>query len=105
MSEEEYKEDAANIIIVGNRINAVAHFVDMRELYFPTPPHLQNWVLGQVVPHVQKTLKRNAMLLSNDFVPSINIQQIVDEMGGSFQTRYFNSEEAAYTWLLEALEV
>lgn len=102
MLEREYKQEVLNALDVCLKVFPKKLIGDTRDMFFPIMPALQEWT-NQIffVPVLEIGLNRSAIILSEDLITQLSTEQIMEESEASkFQTRYFDSKEAAKAWIL-----
>jgi hypothetical protein len=101
MTGEDFK---ANMTVYGSlcqRYQPQRLLIDLRNLRFTITPDLQEWTAKEIAPRTM-SLKRIAILVSNDIFAQMSIEQLMEEEGIADKysaPRYFNSEVEAKSWL------
>lgn len=102
MSAEDFKY---NMTVYGDcceRHQPARLFIDLRNLRFIITPDLQEWTAQEIAPRTT-SLKRMAILVSNDIFAQVSLEQLMDEEGIADRysaPRYFESEAEAKQWLM-----
>jgi len=104
MLEEEYIAELQTFISLVKEYKpkrVLGHMVDFK---FTITPKIQEWINENLFAVYREIdFEKIAILLSIDIFGSVSIQQTMEEeTTEAFQTSYFDSEEEAMNWLLEA---
>ena len=103
MTNQIYKDEYLKIIeLFNNHTTRISKtLVDMRHFLFSMEPELQLWHNQNVfAAAIKMGMKKMAILVSTDIFTEVSVQQTVEEeKTQSFETKYFDSEEAAKKWL------
>ncbi|MBX2843181.1 MAG: hypothetical protein KTR26_15535 [Flammeovirgaceae bacterium] len=77
--------------------------VDSRQFIFTISPSMQIWMAENIYPFYTKNeVKKQAFLVSHDFIARISIMQGVQEVGSIItESQYFVLEKEAFSWLLK----
>ncbi|WP_157637991.1 hypothetical protein [Flexithrix dorotheae] len=72
------------------------------EMQFTISPELQEWVIGNIIPELQKTgLKKQAMIVPHEFFAKLSVEQTIHDINSTKRpiTKIFSHKEGAMEWL------
>ncbi|MBX2842802.1 MAG: hypothetical protein KTR26_13610 [Flammeovirgaceae bacterium] len=105
MKEEDYKGALITVLDILKKYEVKYWIGDTRNFAYTIVPELQQWTAEEFNPKlIEYGLKRMALLVPEEFIASLGIQQIVEEMEADqkstqFITRYFDKLDEAQEWV------
>ncbi len=106
MSDDEFKVAITTAVEAAEKHELTNIYVDAREYFHTLVTHLQEWHDSVIVPkYIAIGITKIGFVMPEDFFTQISIEQTFEEdaASASLQTKYFDSEAAAKSWLSPAL--
>jgi len=74
------------------------HLADARNFLYPVSPEIQEWISVNIAARIKVAgVRKSAMVLPKEFIPSISVEQLEEEIAKDNSTRNKEvTEESAY---------
>jgi hypothetical protein len=103
MKDDEFRKELENYAEVAEKYQPTKSLVDTQNFLFTIVPDTQQWVNENIHQRSLKAgIKKFAYLVSKDLFSQVSIEQTMEEGNAQeiFETRYFDDETEALTWLM-----
>lgn len=98
-TKEEYKRESLKLGEVIKSYKCEFVIADATNFRFPIDPEIQDWVKKDSYPLWEAAgVKKTAIIMPSDFIASLGTEQLVDEIGCSFLTKYTGSLQESIDW-------
>lgn len=102
MSSMDFQAEQSELAKILNANKPLTFFTDALTFNYVIPPDIQEWNAERVLATFAKNGgKKIGILIPPDIFAQVSIQQALDEVTDSFQTRYFENKAEMVKWLNE----
>lgn len=102
MTWDEFKFELIELkkIVVANKTKGILG--DTKLLQFSIAPEYQTWIAENYFPEVLAAgLKKYGIIVSTDLLTELSVEQTIEEVQANpFESKYFDTQEKAYKWLI-----
>jgi len=103
ISENNFKKELLSFLEICRKYVPKQTIWDLRDFSFAITPIIQDWIDENINKvEVELGVKKEAFLMSKNFISQLSIEQSMDEeYGKKLQAKYFSEREDAINWLLQ----
>ncbi len=101
MTDKAYKIEQLRYVDLLQRYKTTRLLINAIEFRFPITPAVQEWNAENVAKQeIALGLKKQAIVVSRDFISQMSIEQAIEEEQGKILTEYFDNVQEARDWLI-----